>query len=168
MLLGGALGVSYAQSATPSATPQAAAPGSAKQHREAVISDAASMLGVSADQLQQALTQARKDLGGNAKLTSVVAHLRADELQVAAKALGFPNVNALRSELASTTLTAVAQKHNVAPSTVASAIKADVDAKIQAAATAGQIPAARVARLTQKADVRVDALMTRQFKAAGA
>lgn len=164
MLLGGALGVSYAQSATPAITPQAAAPGSAKQHRQAIISDAAPIVGVSADQLQQALTQAHKELGGRAKLAAVVTHLRADELQIAAKTLGLANAKALRSELAGTTLTAVAQKHNVAASTVASAIKADVNAKIQAAASAGQISTARVTRLMQKADAKVDALMTRQFK----
>jgi hypothetical protein len=161
ILLGGALGVTYAQSATP----QAAAPGSAKQHRQAIISDAAAQLGVSADQLQQALAQARKNLSTKPKLASVIAHLRADELQVAANTLGLADAKALRSELAGTTLTAVAQQHNVPVATLAGAIKADVDAKIQAAVNSGQITAARAAKLTQKADAKVDALMTRQFKA---
>jgi hypothetical protein len=161
IMLGGALGVTYAQSATP----QAATPGSAKQHRQAIISDAAAQLGVSADQLQQALAQARKNLSTRPKLASVIAHLRVDELQVAAKTLGLADAKALRRELAGTTLTAVAQQHNVPMATLASAIKADVDAKIQAAVNSGQLTAARAAKLTQKADAKVDALMTRQFKA---
>ena len=93
----GALGVTYAQS-TP--TP-------ARQHRQAILADAASQLGISADQLQQALAQARKDVGGRVR---PLADVRRDELQVAAKALGFADVRALRTELAGSTLTAVAQK----------------------------------------------------------
>src|SRR5690348_1198152 len=87
ILLGGALGVANAQPATP---------GSAKQQRQAIISDAAAQLGVSADQLQQALAQARKSLSPKPKLASVIAHLRTDELQVAAKTLALADAKALR------------------------------------------------------------------------
>jgi hypothetical protein len=69
----------------------------------------------------------------------------------------------LRKELAGTTLTAVAGNQ---ASTVAAAIKADVNARIQALVTAGTIKADRAAALTVKADARVDTFMTRQFPAA--
>jgi hypothetical protein len=157
VLLGGALGVSYAQTAPAPTRIQSGA-----QHRQAVISDAASMLGLSADQLQQALTSARKDLGGR---SSPLAHARREELQDAADVIGLPNLQALRTELEGTTLTAVAQNHNVQPSTVSAAIQTDLSAKIQAAVAAGQITAARGARLNQRAATRINALMTHQFPA---
>ena len=133
------------------------------QHREAIIADAAAKLGLTPDQLQQALTQARKDLGGNAH---PLAKIRHDELQVAAKSMGFPNVKALRAELAGSTLNDVAQKHDVQPSTVAAAITADLEAKVRALANAGTIKADRVSALDQKVSTKVAALMTHQFPAA--
>ena len=151
-----ALGVSYAQSA----------PTSKQQEHQAVISDAAAKLGLSADQLQQALTQARKDVGVNQGRARPLAKIRADELAVAARTIGVADAKALRKELAGTTLTAVAQKHNVQPSTVSDAIKADLNAKIQAAVTAGTLKADRAAKLQQKVTDKVNALMTRQFPAA--
>jgi hypothetical protein len=155
VLLVAALGVSYAQSAP---TPK-------QQQHQAVISDAAAKLGLSADQLQQALTQARKDIGVNQGRARPLAQIRADELAIAAKTIGDADAKALRKELAGTTLTAVAQKHNVQPSTVSDAIKADLNAKIQAAVTAGTIKADRATKVQQKAADKVDALMTRQFPA---
>ena len=85
---------------------------------------------------------------------------------MAATALGIADVKTLRQELAGTTLTAVAQKHSVPAATVAAALKADVDARIQALVTAGTIKADRAAALKLKADAKVDTFMTRQFKAA--
>jgi hypothetical protein len=84
---------------------------------------------------------------------------------VAAKAIGLADAKALRKELAGSTLTAVAQKHNVAASVVATALKADVNARIDAQVTAGKLKAERAATLKTKAAARVDALMTREFKA---
>ena len=153
VLLSAALGVTYAQSAP---TPK-------QQQHQAVISDAAAKLGLSADQLQQALTQARKDIGVNEGRARPLARIRADELAVAAKTIGDADARALRTELAGTTLTAVAQKHNVQPSTVSNAITADLNAKIQAAVTAGTIKPERATKLQQKAADKVNALMTRQF-----
>ena len=158
MLMGGALGVSYAQSsATPTPTPN-----TAQQRRQAILSDAASKLGISADQLQQALVQARKDVGGG---TRPLIALRKDELDVAAKAIGLPDAKTLRTELAGTTLTAVAQNHNVQPSTVSAAIMADIGSKLQAEVAAGKINASQIPALTERAQNRVNALMTRQFPA---
>jgi hypothetical protein len=162
VLMGGALGVSYAQSsATPTPIPTIA-PNTAQQRRQAILSDAASKLGISADQLQQALVQARKDVGGGAR---PLAALRKDELDVAAKAIGLPDAKTLRTQLAGTTLTAVAQSHNVQPSTVSAAIMADIGSKLQADVAAGQLNASQVPALTQRAQNRVNALMTHQFPA---
>jgi hypothetical protein len=162
MLMGGALGVTYAQStATPTPAPAPASIATtAQQRRQAILSDAASQLGISADQLQQALVQARKDVGGNIR---PLASLRRDELQVAAKTIGLPDVKTLRTQLAGTTLTAVAQNHNVQPSTVSAAIMADITSKLQADVASGQLNANQVAAVTQRAQNRVNALMTHQF-----
>lgn len=135
------------------------------QHRQAILADAAAKLGLTADQLQQALAQARKDLGGG---VHPLANVRHEELQVAAKAIGLPDVKSLRSELAGSTLNDVAQKHGVQPSTVATAITNDLDAKIQSLANAGTIKADRVNALDQKIRTKVAALMTHQFPAAKA
>jgi transposase-like protein len=160
VLMSAALGVTYAQSTqTPTPAPTQT---SAQQRRQAIISDTASQLGVSADQLQQALVQARKDVGGQPR---PLASLRREELQVAVKAIGLPDVKTLRTQLAGSTLTAVAQSHNVQPSTVSTAIMADITSKLQADVTSGQINANQVQTLTQRAQNRVNALMTHQFPA---
>jgi len=130
--------------------------------KQAVIDDAAAKLGLTGDQLRDALKQARKELGTRVRV--VVK----DELTVAAKAIGLADAKALRKELAGSTLTAVAQKHNVAPATVSNAIKADIDTKIDALVSSGKLKADRAAALKTKAHARVDALMTRQFKAKAA
>src|SRR5438477_5782172 len=111
-LLIGSVGFAAAQSVTDAA------------HKRAVRDDAATQLGVTGDQLIEALKQARKDVGvnqGQARTRDIVR----DELSVAAKAIGLADIKALRMELRGSTLTAVAQKHNVAPATVAAAMKAD-------------------------------------------
>ena len=154
LLLSATIGLTQAQAAT---TP-------AQQQRQAVVDLAASKLGLTADELSSALKQARKDLGHN-QAKPQIGKLVKQELTLAAKTIGLADVKALRVELAGSTLTAVAQKHNVQPSTVAAALKTDVDAKIQALVTAGSIKADRAAKLEQKAETKVDALMTHQFKA---
>jgi hypothetical protein len=153
LLLGATVGFSSAQPATPSA----------KQNHQAVINLAASTLGLTGDQLSEALKQAHKDLGLN-KGHPRIGKLVRQELAIAATTLGYPDVKAMHKDLAGTTLTALAQKRNVAPATVAAAIKADVDAQIQALAAAGTIKPNQAATLKVKAEAKVDALMTRQFK----
>jgi len=155
LLLSASIGLTQAQ----------AAPTPAQQQRQAVVDLAATKLGLTADELTTALKQARKDLGLKQAAKPQIGKLVHQELAIAAKAIGLPDVKALRKELAGSTLTAVAQKHNVQPSTVAAALKADVDAKIQAMVTAGTIKADRAATLKQKAETKVDALMTHEFKA---
>jgi hypothetical protein len=129
--------------------------------QQAVIDDAAAKLGLSGDQLAQALREARQELG----VRAAVRLDRRHALTVAATTLGLPDLKSLRKELAGTTLTAVASKHGVQPATVAAAIKADLAAQVDAQLAAGKITAKRAASLKQKLDGRVDALMTREFKA---
>ena len=102
---------------------------------------------------------------GTTSASPLGQHVRHAELGVAAKTLGLSDVKALRAELGGTTLTAVAQKHNVAPATVASAIKADLDTKVDGLVAAGQLKAARGAKVKSRVEARVDRLMTREFKA---
>jgi hypothetical protein len=153
ILLGASLGLSYAQSATPSP---------AAQQKRAIIDDAAAKLGISGDALIQALKEARKELGQKHGLQ--VGKLVKDELDVAARAIGLADARALRQELRGSTHTAVAQKHNVAPATVAAALKADLNTRIDGLVTAGKLKAERAAALKTKVAERVDALMTREFK----
>ena len=151
------VGLSQAQSAT------AAKP--TRQQQQAVINLAATKLGLSGDQLSEALKASRKDLGlrqGHAQVGKLV---RA-ELSVAATTLNYPSLQAMRKDLAGTTLAALATSRIGSPTPVANALKADVDARIQAMVTAGALEAARATTLTHKAETKVDALMTRQFKAA--
>jgi hypothetical protein len=159
LLLSATIGFSQAQTATP--TPAA----DKQQHREAIIDLAAAKLGLTAEQLTAALKDAHKDLAvkrGGVKIAKLGQH----ELTVAATALGIADAKTLRTELAGTTLTAVAAKHSVPAATVAAALKADVDAQIQALVTAGKIKADRAAALKIKAEARVDTFMTREFKVA--
>src|SRR6202040_719685 len=107
---------------------------------------AAAKLGLTSEQLSTALQQARKELGLNQSAVQV-GKLVHQELSVAATTLGIADVKTLRQELAGTTLTAVAMKHNVDPATVTAALKADVDARIQALVTAGTLKPPRAATL---------------------
>ena len=156
VLVAATIGASYAQTA-PTATPT-----SQQKQKRAVIDDAAAKLGISGDALAQALKDARKELG--AKPAQAIVKVVKDELDVAAKALGLADAKALRAELRGSSLTAVAQKHNVPPSTVANAIKADLNAKIDALVSSGKLKAERATTLKQKASERVDKLMTRRVQ----
>ena len=157
VLAAATIGASYAQTA-PTPTPT-----SEQKHKRAVIDDAAAKLGISGDALAQALRDAHKELGR--KPAQAIVKVVKDELDIAAKALGLADAKALRSELRGSSLTAVAQKHNVAPSTVATAIKTDLNAKIDALVSSGKLKAERATTLKQRASERVDKLMTREFKA---
>jgi hypothetical protein len=154
VLAGATFGISAAQTAptTPQTTRAA--------DRQAVISLAASKLGISADQLSQALHDARKDLGLNQSRPRAAMLIR-DELNVAAKTIGYADAKAMRKDLSGTTLTALAQSHNVAPATVSAAIQNDVNARI---AKLTNLNATQIANLTARVDSRITAFMTHQFK----
>ncbi len=84
------------------------------------------------------------------------------EMRVAAEFIGV-DLKQLRTELKGNSLSDVATAHGVAPAEVARALKADVDAKIDAAVASGRLSADRANKLKQRASVRVDRLMTRTF-----
>jgi hypothetical protein len=85
------------------------------------------------------------------------------ELRVAAKVIGVDRKQ-LRTELKGKSLADVATAHGVAPADVATAITADLNAKIDAAIAAGRLPADRAAKLKQRVSAGVNALMTRAGK----
>lgn len=158
LLLGATFGFSQAQTATPTVAT------GARQQRAAVLNLAATKLGLTGDQLEGALKDARKDLGvrqGKPQVGKLIHR----ELGVAATAIGLPDVKTLRAALAGSTLTAVARAHNVDPATVAAALKSDVDSQLQALVTAGKLTSDRAAALKLKADSKVDTFMGHQFKA---
>jgi hypothetical protein len=154
LLIAATFGITAAQTAT--STPQT---GPSAQ-RQAVLNLAATKLGISADQLTQALQSARKDLGLNQNRPRAGQLVRA-ELNVAAKTIGYADAKAMRKDLSGTTLTALAQSHNVAPSTVSAAIKADVDARIDKLTN---LKPDQIAKLKAAVDSKIDTFMTHQFK----
>jgi hypothetical protein len=128
----------------------------------ALIEDAAAKLGLTGDQLAQALREARHELGVHAGV-----HLnRQQALTDAAKPLGLSDGKSMRQQLRGTTLTAIAQQRGIDPTTVANVIKADLNAQVDTEVSAGKLNANRAPTLKQRLATRVDALMTHQFKAA--
>ncbi|MGI9146163.1 MAG: hypothetical protein ACR2IK_06420 [Chloroflexota bacterium] len=97
----------------------------------------------------------------------VLGKLVRKELSVAATTLGLADVKALHRKLASSTLTAVAQKHNV-QATLPSPPRSRRTSmpRFQARVAAGTLKSDRAATLKLKAETKVDAFMTRQFKSA--
>jgi len=142
-------GLSAAQSA-PSGRPST---------KQAIIDDAAAKLGLTGDQLSQALKEARKELGAKAGVRLDRRHT----LDVAAHTLDLADAAALRTQLGGTTLEAVAQQHGVQPATVAAAIVTDLDQQVDAQVAAGILKPARAATLKQKLATKVNTLMTHQF-----
>lgn len=129
----------------------------------------AAKLGVSPDRLRQAMTETRQELGPPARAAGPKGGHRggfSEGLSVAATALNI-DLEQLRQELRGKTLTAVAQAHNVNPTTVASALKTAANGRIDAAVSAGRIPADQVAQAKQRASDHIDHLMTQQLPAAG-
>jgi len=182
-LVGASLGAVSAQQApatspnpapTAPAGPRQGAPGQQQQadrqqREQAFLAAVASKLGISAEQLQQAMDQARTELGmpqrgpggphGGPQGGPGRGEGRMGRgLDAAAQALG---VDQLRQELAGgQTLTQVAQAHNVDPTTVANALKQAANAHIDQEAAAGRIPADQVATARQRAAERIDQMMT--------
>lgn len=184
-LVGASLGVVAAQDAQPSspapAAPRQGARGPQQADREQghqqFIAALAARLGVSTDQLQQAMDQTRTDLGmqgrgpggagdqgkqgrgpGAAGNQGMQGRGPGGGLDAAAQALGI-TPDQLRQELQGQSLTQVAQAHGVDPATVASALKQAASAHIDQAAAAGRIPADQVDAAKQRAEQRIDQMM---------
>ncbi len=184
LILGGAaLGIASAQQ-TP--TPTTAPPGQATptrppgapgyparpgdDQRQQLLARVASKLGIPVDRLQQAFNEARQELGipdrpqgfgpgGPGRRGPGL------DLIAVAQALNL-QPDQLRQELQGKTLTDVARAHNVDPTTIANALKAQASQRIDQAAANGRIPSDQVATAKQQANQRVDELMTHQFPAA--
>jgi hypothetical protein len=81
------------------------------------------------------------------------------QLTVAAEAIGIP-LDQLRAELATASLTQVAQAHGADPSAVATAMKSASDAQIDTAVTNGRLTADQAAQRKTQTEQRIDQLMT--------
>jgi hypothetical protein len=170
-LVGASLGVVTAQQTptTPGQPPAGQQHGDRQQHQQQFIAALAARLGITPEQLQQAMDQTRTDLGvpdrgpggaGEPRRGGGGDQRMGGGLDAAAQALGV-SVDQLRQELAGgQTLTQVAQAHSVDPTTVANALKQAADARIDQDATAGRIPADQVATAKQRAAERVDQMMS--------
>lgn len=165
LLVAGTLGVTHAQAAptatsTPAAASSTSTPLTPKARRQAVLQDAANILGIPESKLQNALQTAAKQVGPAKK--PLLKRLTAHELQVAAKTLN-ETPKQLRQELKGESLTQVANAHNVAPSTVENAIVSDVDARIDKAVANGHLTSDRAATLKQRVQTMADKLMQHVF-----
>ena len=189
-LVGASLGVAAAQQAptaspgpatTAPAGPRQGAPGQQQadrqQREQQFVAALAARMGIPADRLQQAMDQTRTDLGIQERSGPNGGDRRqgggpnggqriGGGLDAAAQALGI-STDQLRQELQGTTLAQVAQAHNVDPTTVANALKAAANARIDQEAAAGRIPADQVATAKQQAAQRIDQMMTQVAPSGG-
>ncbi len=181
LVLGGAaIGVVGAQGATPTPgrTPvpgpgAQTTPGATSQRptfpgKQAFWEAVARRLGVTAERLQQAMTEARAEVGipdrgghghGPGGFGFDGPRVRI-ALDVAAQALGI-TPEQLRQELPGKSLADVARGRNVDLARVADALKADANARIDRTAGEGRIPADQVATLKQRAATAIDQAITR-------
>jgi hypothetical protein len=133
----------------------------------------ASKLGVSVDRLKQVTAEARKEAGLPEALTAVafgpgkVFTLEGgDPLTPAATALNL-TIEQLREELKSKSLSDLARSKGVDPATVATALKNDERARIDAAVAKGGLPADVAEKMRAGVDARVEQLLTARFSAGG-
>lgn len=172
LLLGVAtLGLALAQQ-TP--TPGPATPSqSARPSYQAFLDALARRLGISTDQLQQAITDARNEVGlpaGRGKFGfggrgHGFGKLGLDA-SVAAQAIGI-SVDQLRQELPGKSLAQVAQAHGKNPADVATALKNAAHQRIDQAVAAGRLSADQASQLKQQADQRIDQYMQQVVPANG-
>ena len=181
LVLGGsALGVAVAQQTptpAPTPTPGRTAPPSGQQREQAYqqyLDAVARRLGVTRERLEQALAEARTELGlpNRGPGFRPGFHGRGGfgpggvDLGAAAQALGI-SPEQLRQELPGRSLADVARAHNVDPQRVADALKAAANTRIDQAVAAGRIPADQAAQAKQQAGQRIDQLLTRQVPSPG-
>ena len=176
-LVGASLGVAGAQQApTASPTPTAPAtrpatgqtPADHQARHDQFLAAVAAKLNVTPDRLRQAMEQTRTELGIPDRPSGGPGRggFRAG-LDAAATALGI-SVDQLRQELPGKSLADVARARNVNPTTVANALKADANARIDQAAAAGRIPSDQVAAAKQRAAAEIDQRLTQQVPVGGA
>jgi transposase-like protein len=165
--------------------PRQGQPGDMQQHQQEFMAALAARLGISTDQLQQAMDQARADVGmpergpggggpgprggergpgaddqrqGGAGPQGEHRMGMGGGLDTAAQALGI-STDQLRQELPGKSLADVAQAHNVDPTTVANALKTAADAQIDQAVADGRISSDQADAAKQRASERIDQMM---------
>ena len=187
MLIGGSVGAVGARelpvlAATPTPTSSAASTSPRQQRQEQFLSTLAGKLNVSVDQLKQAISDTRKELGmpdhplgpgglrgrghrpggGPGAFAPRPGGPFGAALDAAATAIGIP-VDQLRQELASSTLQDVATAHGKNPKDVADALKAEATQRIDQAVSAGRLTSDRANQLKQQLDNRIQFVMTHTF-----
>jgi hypothetical protein len=175
-LVGTVFGIATAQQSSAQSAPVVAQPepspspgpnraDKARDGRDRFLAALAQKLGVSTDRLKQAFAEARQELGLPNRPKGPHG-ARFGGLEAAARAMNI-GVDQLRQDLQGKSLTEVARAQNVDPATVASALKADASARIDQVARDGKFLPHQAAQMKQRANERIDQLMTRQFPAAG-
>jgi hypothetical protein len=142
-----------------------------RQRHEQYLNTLAGKLGVTPDRLKQAIMETHNELGGPRRPGGPGAQRpgpwRAGlNLDAAAQAMNITQ-GQLRQELPGKTLTQVAEAHNVAPSTVADALKKAVTDRIDRAVTNNRITTDQANQAKQNLDQRISQLMSRTFPAPG-
>jgi hypothetical protein len=163
---GAAVGVASAQT-SPTPTPNAQAQSRSNGY-QAFVAALAKRLNVTTDVLQQAITGARSDAGLPANGPGFGGGPGGGhgprggfgpELNTAAQAIGI-SADQLRQELASQSLTQVAQAHNKNPNDVANALKTAENQRIDQAVTDGHLTADQATQRKQQVSDRIDQMMT--------
>ena len=172
LALGGAvlaLGGVAADRVAAQQTPTPTAPGGAQQARhEQFLAAVAAKLNVTPDRLKQAMDEARQELGLPEKSGGPGSGPGRGGfgmgLDAAARAIGI-SPDQLRQELPGKSLADVARAHNVNPTTVANALRAEATTRIDQAVSAGRITAEQAAQMKQGLSDRIDQQMNRQVPA---
>jgi hypothetical protein len=145
----------------PTPTPGQTAP---KPGYQAFLDALARRLGITTDRLQQAITEARTELGlppegpGRGFGFGKAGHGHELDLSAAAQAIGI-SVDQLRQELPGKSLAQVAQAHGKNPTDVATALKNAANQRIDQAVAAGRLTAEQATQQKQQAAQRIDQLM---------
>ncbi len=185
ILSGSALGLANAQSQPTQGTqstqpPQGqATPGQARpqgsadhqQQEQAFLAALAKRLGISTDQLQQAMTAARTDLGlppdrgiGPGGPSGGRRGGLGPNLDTAAQFLGI-STDQLRQELSGSTLAAVAQAHGKSAADLATALKNAANQRIDQEVSSGRLSADQANQRKQDASQRIDQMLNQQVPA---
>jgi hypothetical protein len=182
ILGGAAIGVAFAQQTpTPTKSPGAGATAQAgaRNAREQQFLEAlAKRLNTTTDKLKQAIQDARKDAGlhdhgglggfggpgrpGGPGFGPGPGGVLGPASEVAARTIGI-TADQLRQELPGKSLADVAKAHNVDPTKVADAIKAELTARIDQAVANNRLSADRAAQMKQRLSNDVDQMMTHQL-----
>jgi hypothetical protein len=171
-----AAGVAAAQTPTPSpgqgATPPAQS--TPRPTEQAFLAALAQRLGIATDRLQQAITQARADVGLPGRGSGFGHFDRRGrgggrgglDSTVAAQAIGI-SVDQLRQELPGKSLAQVAQAHGKTGDAVATALKNAANQRIDQAVTAGRLTAEQATQQKQQQAQRIDQIVNQVMPQAG-